>query len=277
MRRVTIRGLLARKLRSALTALAIVLGVTFVTGTLVLGDTLNRTFDSADRHRLPARQLPDPRQGGVQRHRRQGIDSTANRKAVPAVDRRRRASPARSRVRATDRSSGYAQFIGARRQRDRQRRRLDPRVLVRPQPTAVPLGWSRGRAPSAARRGRDGQGDGDEVPLRRRRHGCASCSRTAAADVHDHGNRDVRQRQQPGRGDAGRLRPADGAGACSTRAARYDTINVLAAPGADNVALQRAIARVLPPGVRGGQRPDRRQRALERGQQRRSRSSPRRC
>src|SRR5215472_12178736 len=46
MRRVTIRGLLARKLRLALTAVAIVLGVTFVTGTLVLGDTLNRTFDN---------------------------------------------------------------------------------------------------------------------------------------------------------------------------------------------------------------------------------------
>jgi putative ABC transport system permease protein len=29
----------------------------------------------------------------------------------------------------------------------------------------------------------------------------------------------------------------------------YDTINVLAKPGADNVALQRAIAKILPPGV----------------------------
>src|ERR1700744_5495010 len=37
---------MARKLRLALTALAIVIGVTFVTGTLVLGDTLNRTFDN---------------------------------------------------------------------------------------------------------------------------------------------------------------------------------------------------------------------------------------
>src|SRR6516164_8665720 len=46
MRRITLRGLLARKVRLALTALAIVLGVTFVTGTLVLGDTLNRTFDN---------------------------------------------------------------------------------------------------------------------------------------------------------------------------------------------------------------------------------------
>src|ERR1700689_1638676 len=45
MRRVTIKGLLARKLRLALTALAIVLGVTFVTGTLIPGDTLTRTFN----------------------------------------------------------------------------------------------------------------------------------------------------------------------------------------------------------------------------------------
>ena len=29
----------------------------------------------------------------------------------------------------------------------------------------------------------------------------------------------------------------------------YDTINILAKPGADNVRLQRAIARILPPGV----------------------------
>ena len=46
MRKVTIKGLLAHKLRLALTALAIVLGVTFVTGTLILGDTLNSTFNN---------------------------------------------------------------------------------------------------------------------------------------------------------------------------------------------------------------------------------------
>ena len=44
MLRLTLKGLLAHKLRVALTALAIVLGVTFVTGTLVLTDTLNNTF-----------------------------------------------------------------------------------------------------------------------------------------------------------------------------------------------------------------------------------------
>jgi putative ABC transport system permease protein len=44
MRRVVLKGLLAHKLRLALTALAIVLGVTFISGTFVLTDTLHNTF-----------------------------------------------------------------------------------------------------------------------------------------------------------------------------------------------------------------------------------------
>jgi putative ABC transport system permease protein len=44
MRNVTLKGMLAHKLRLALTALAIVLGVTFISGTFVLTDTLNNTF-----------------------------------------------------------------------------------------------------------------------------------------------------------------------------------------------------------------------------------------
>ena len=46
MWRVTIKGLLAHKLRLALTALAIVLGVTFIAGTFVLTDTLHSTFNT---------------------------------------------------------------------------------------------------------------------------------------------------------------------------------------------------------------------------------------
>ena len=46
MKNVTIKGLLAHKLRLALTSLAIVLGVTFVAGTFVLTDTLQNTFSS---------------------------------------------------------------------------------------------------------------------------------------------------------------------------------------------------------------------------------------
>lgn len=45
MVKATWRGLLAHKLRLFLATVAIVLGVSFVTGTLVLGDTINHTFD----------------------------------------------------------------------------------------------------------------------------------------------------------------------------------------------------------------------------------------
>ena len=43
---VTVKGLLAHKLRLALTALAIVLGVTFIAGTFVLTDTLHNVFNT---------------------------------------------------------------------------------------------------------------------------------------------------------------------------------------------------------------------------------------
>src|SRR6201998_4501441 len=46
MRQVTLRGLFAHKMRLALTELAIVLGVTFISGTFVLTDTLNSTFST---------------------------------------------------------------------------------------------------------------------------------------------------------------------------------------------------------------------------------------
>ena len=46
MTRVALRGLLGRKLRTALTAVAIVLGVALVAGTLVLTDSISRAFDN---------------------------------------------------------------------------------------------------------------------------------------------------------------------------------------------------------------------------------------
>ena len=50
MRRIVLQGLLAHKLRLALTALAIVLGVTFISGTFVLTDTLHYTFTTLFGH-----------------------------------------------------------------------------------------------------------------------------------------------------------------------------------------------------------------------------------
>ncbi|MEK8104471.1 hypothetical protein NKG94_03535 [Micromonospora sp. M12] len=47
MFRATLKSLLARKLRLVLSALAIVLGVTFVAGALTLNTTLSRAFSAA--------------------------------------------------------------------------------------------------------------------------------------------------------------------------------------------------------------------------------------
>ena len=46
MIRVALRGLLGRKFRAILTALAVILGVAMISGTFVLTDTINRAFDS---------------------------------------------------------------------------------------------------------------------------------------------------------------------------------------------------------------------------------------
>ena len=45
MRKVVLRGLFSRKLRLALTALAVALGVTLIAGTYVFTDTINASFD----------------------------------------------------------------------------------------------------------------------------------------------------------------------------------------------------------------------------------------
>jgi putative ABC transport system permease protein len=46
MTALTLRGLAARKLRTALTAIAVVLGVALISGTYILTDTINKSFDS---------------------------------------------------------------------------------------------------------------------------------------------------------------------------------------------------------------------------------------
>ena len=45
MAALTIRGLLARKMRAVLTGLAVLLGVAMISGTYVFTDTINSTFD----------------------------------------------------------------------------------------------------------------------------------------------------------------------------------------------------------------------------------------
>src|ERR1700749_2845121 len=111
MRRVTFRGLAARKLRLALTALAVVLGVTFVTGTLVLGDTLNRTFNNvigtAYRHiSLQIRGKEQLREGNSAA----AVNGTADRRPIPeSISVAVRRLPGVRYVYGS--VGGYAQFV----------------------------------------------------------------------------------------------------------------------------------------------------------------------
>ena len=45
MFKVTLKGILAHKIRFLLTGVAVILGVAFISGTLVLTATINKTFD----------------------------------------------------------------------------------------------------------------------------------------------------------------------------------------------------------------------------------------
>lgn len=244
MTRITVRGLLARKLRLALTALAIVLGVTFVTGTLVLTDTLNRTFDTligtAYQHvNFQVRGL-----AAFNNDTAAAANGTADRKPIPAsLAAAIRRLPG---VAYVDPSvAGYAQFVSGGNAIGGAASALgfsfDPNQRL----SSVRL--AEGRAPTSA----------DDVVMDR---GTATKYRFRVGD---------RVRVLSGGppqsftitgivtfGTADNLAGATLAGfdlptaqALFHTRGDYDTINVLAKPGVDNVQVQRAIARILPAAV----------------------------
>ncbi len=106
MKNVTIKGLLAHKLRLALTSLAIVLGVTFVAGTFVLTDTLNNTFSSlfgniyqkVDFQVRGVSQFPNKSASAVRNPMPESVLSTV--RHIPGV------------AAAFGQVQGYAQFVG---------------------------------------------------------------------------------------------------------------------------------------------------------------------
>jgi len=244
MRKVTFKGLLARKLRLALTALAIVLGVTFVSGTLVLTDTLNRTFDTLISNAYQHINF-EIRGKAAFGDKAAALNSTADRKPLPeSLAGVVRGLPG---VAYADGSvAGYAQFVA----RDGNAIGSPTSSLgfsFDPYPQLSSVRLVEGGAPTTA----------DYVVMDK-----------ATADKYHFsvGNRvEVLTGKAPrsyqisgivtfGSADnlagetlAGLYLPA--AQALFDVHGYYDTIDVLAKPGADNVTLQREIAKVLPPGV----------------------------
>ena len=148
MTRVTLKGLAGRKLRAALTALAIVLGVAMVSGTFVLTDTI----DKGVRHALHRR---------LQRTRRRRLRQERRRLLVERR-RDRPAEAARATVRALPEVEAAAGAIiddgDSTRRAPRPRRQADRRAATRPSASAStrePSASTRSRSPPAA--GRPGQ------------------------------------------------------------------------------------------------------------------------
>jgi putative ABC transport system permease protein len=244
MRKITVRALLARKLRLALTALAIVLGVTFVTGTLVLTDTLNRTFDTLIGTAYQHINFQIRGRAAFNNDTAAAANGTADRKPIPAsLAAAVRRLPG---VASVDPSvAGYAQFVSGGSAIGGAGSALGFSFDPNRQLSSVRL--VQGSAPSAA----------DDVVMDR---GTATKYHFQVGD---------RVRVLSGGppqsftitgivtfGTADNLAGATLAGfdlptaqALFNTRGDYDAINILAKPGADNIRLQRAIAKILPPDV----------------------------
>jgi putative ABC transport system permease protein len=246
MRTVTLKGLRARRLRLALTALAIVLRVTFVTGTLVLGDTLNSTFNSliGTAYQHVSFEI---RGRAAFTNSSAALDSTAYHKPVPES-----IAPAVRRLSGiafVDGSvQGQAQFVAPNGTAVKNGGAATEGFSYDPDPQVSSVRLAAGHAPTAA----------DDVVMdkatatkyhfaigdRVRVLFLTGAPRTfTIAGIVTFGSDD----NLLGETIAGFSLPT--AQALFDSRGRYDTIDVLAKPGADNVALQSAIARVLPPGV----------------------------
>ena len=93
-------GLLGRKLRAALTAIAIVLGVAMISGTYVLTDTIDQAFDTIFSESVPRHERRRSRQDGLRTHQRGDTGSCRRRcrSATSSSTRRSTASPQRRRM-----------------------------------------------------------------------------------------------------------------------------------------------------------------------------------
>ena len=165
MWKATIRGLFARKVRLALTALAILLGVSFVSATYVLTDTVKRSFDAVFAQTLCRGRPPGAGASALgdvlQRRGGSPTPSIDEVRAVPGVRTARGVRQTRSRSSSTPTARPSA---GAGRRPSGSRGSTTGR-------SASP----RGRAPDGPGRGGDGRRDRREARLlgRRPRAGAA--------------------------------------------------------------------------------------------------------
>lgn len=238
---ITLNGLLAHKLRLALTAIAIVLGVTFIAGTLVLTDTLQQTFTTLFGN---VYQNVDFQVRGVAQFAGQTGIAVRNPipesllptiRAVPGVET------------AGGSVAGYAQYVGHDGKAIATGGAPTIGLSYDPDPRISALHVVRGRPPTSshdvlmdagtAQKYHFGVGQQVRVLL-------PGASRTfTISGIARFGTAD----NLAGATIAGFTMPT--AQAVLGYEGKYNSIDVVAQPGADKAAVQRDIARVLPPGV----------------------------
>jgi putative ABC transport system permease protein len=241
MRNVTIKGLLAHKLRLVLTALAIVLGVTFISGTFVLTDTLNNTFSALFNsvyQKIDFQVRADPQLGSsganaVRNELPEALQATVSR--VPGVQAAEGEVEGYAQFVARDGqpiASGSASTLGISFDSNQQISSLDI-VAGGPPVTADDVVMDAGTA-----------GKYDFTVGQRVRILSAGAPQTfTITGIADYGSAD----NLAGATLAAFTLPT--AQAIAQEVGQLDDINVVTAPGASKPAVQRAIAAVLPAGT----------------------------
>jgi putative ABC transport system permease protein len=240
MRNVTIKGLLAHKLRLALTALAIVLGVTFISGTFVLTDTLHNTFSDLfgtvySKVDFQVRGVAQLGSGANATRNELPESLLATVRGVPGV------------AAAEGEVSGYAQFIAPDGKAIAHGNSPNLSVTFDPDSQLSSLHLIAGRPPATSddvvMDAATAQKYGFTVGQRVRILSALPTKAYTITGIAEFG-------------DASSLAGATLAAftlptaqAIAQEPGQLDDINVLTAPGADKAAVQAAIARVLPRGV----------------------------
>jgi putative ABC transport system permease protein len=237
---VTIKGLLAHKLRLGLTALAIVLGVTFITGTFVLTDTLHNTFTELfgniySKIDFQVRGVAQLGSGGnaVRNQLPQSLLVTV--RGVPGV------------AAAEGQVTGYAQYIGHDGKAIQTGGAPTLGVSFVSDPRLSSLHLIAGGPPTTPDDVVMDAGTAQKYDFRvgqQVRILTAGPTRTfTIAGIAEFGTAN----NLAGATLAAFTLPT--AQAIAQETGKLDTINVAAAPGADKSEVQHAIAKVLPPGV----------------------------
>jgi len=237
MRNVTIKGLLAHKLRLALTALAIVLGVTFISGTFVLTDTLHNTFNNL--FGTVYSKIDFEVRGVAQL----GTGANATRNELPES----LLATVRGVAAAQGEVSGYAQFIAPDGKAIANGSSPNLSVTYDPDPQLSSLHLIAGTPPTTSddvvMDAATAQKYGFTVGQRVRILSALPTKAYTITGIAEFGNAS----SLAGATLAAFTLPT--AQAIAQEPGQLDDINVLTAPGADKAAVQAAITRVLPPGV----------------------------